>query len=81
MTSRVNMLNHISALPPYSPGHNPPEQVWDELREKFLANRLFKSLGTAVGAAMDGLRRIEVSPCSVARPTEVLDVENKHEML
>ncbi|MDR2697516.1 MAG: transposase [Holophagales bacterium] len=31
----------LAFLPPYSPELNPQEQVWDELREKSLANRLF----------------------------------------
>jgi hypothetical protein len=53
--------------PPYSPDLNPQEQVWDELREKSIANRLFKSLDAVVDAAVGGLRRIEASPGAVAR--------------
>jgi hypothetical protein len=48
---------------------NSQEQVWDELREKSLANRLFKSLDAVVDAAVEGLRRIEASPGAVARLT------------
>jgi len=31
-------------LPPYSPELNPAELLWDELREKYFANRLFDSM-------------------------------------
>jgi hypothetical protein len=55
--------------PPYSPEPDPQEQVWDGPREKSLANRLFKSLDAVVDAAVGGLRRIEASPCAVARLT------------
>jgi transposase len=60
----------LAFLPPYSPELNPQEQVWDELREKSLANRLFKSLDTVVDAAVEGLRRVEASPGAVARLTK-----------
>jgi transposase len=56
-------------LPPYSPELNPQEQVWDDLREKSLANRLFKSLDAVVDAAVEGLRRIKAPPGAVARLT------------
>jgi DDE superfamily endonuclease len=32
--------------PPYSPEINPVEHIWDDLREKHFANRLFPSLDT-----------------------------------
>jgi transposase len=56
-------------LPPYSPEPDPQEQVWDELREKSLANRVFRDMDAVVDAAVGGLRRIESSPCAVARLT------------
>jgi transposase len=31
-------------LPPYSPGLNPQEHLWDELREKYFHNKTFDSL-------------------------------------
>lgn len=31
-------------LPPYAPELNPVEHLWDELREKFFHNRVFKSI-------------------------------------
>lgn len=30
--------------PPYSPEVNPTEHLWDELREKYLHNRIFNSI-------------------------------------
>jgi transposase len=31
-------------LPPYAPQCNPVEHLWDELREKYFANKVFHSL-------------------------------------
>ena len=45
----------LEFLPPYCPDLNPEEQVWDELREKHFANRLFASLDAVVDAAKTGL--------------------------
>ena len=35
---------YLLKLPPYSPELNTIEQLWDEFGEKFLHNRVFKSL-------------------------------------
>lgn len=35
---------HLVHLPPYTPECNPVEHVWDEVREKGFANRLFQTL-------------------------------------
>jgi transposase len=35
---------YLLKLPPYAPELNPIEHIWDELREKFFHNRVFKSL-------------------------------------
>ncbi len=48
-------------LPPYSPELNPAERLWEELREKDFANRVFDSLGVAMAQAARGLRRLEQS--------------------
>lgn len=37
-----NML--LVTLPPYSPQLNPVEHIWDDMREKFFGNYVFKSL-------------------------------------
>ena len=49
----------LAFLPPYSPELNPQEQIWDELREKHLRNRLVDSLEAVIDAAADGLRALE----------------------
>jgi transposase len=49
-------------LPPYSPELNPAERLWEELREKDFANRVFDSLGAAMAQAIRGLKRLELSP-------------------
>ncbi len=49
-------------LPPYSPELNPAERLWEEIREKEFANRVFDSLGAAVAQAARGLKRLELMP-------------------
>lgn len=34
----------IFRLPPYSPELNPPEHIWDDMREKFFGNKAFNSM-------------------------------------
>lgn len=52
----------LAFLPPYSPDLNPQEQIWDELREKFFGNKLFKTLQAVVDTAIKGLRFLEQAP-------------------
>ena len=52
-------------LPPYSPELNPAERLWEELREKEFANKVFDSLGAALAQAAYGLRRLENSPAAL----------------
>jgi transposase len=59
----------LAFLPPYSPEVNPQEQIWDELREKFFGNKVFKSLQAVVDAAVEGLRYLETLPLSIANLT------------
>lgn len=56
-------------LPPYSPELNPAEHLWDELREKEFANRVFDSLGAAMAQAAKGLKRLEQHPAFVQSMT------------
>ncbi|MFW6152482.1 MAG: transposase [Verrucomicrobiota bacterium] len=39
-------------LPPYSPELNPVEHLWDEIREKRFANRVFDSMGAVIAQAL-----------------------------
>ena len=49
----------LGFLPPYSPDLNPQEQIWDELREKFFGNKIFKSLQEVIYTAVTGLCLLE----------------------
>jgi transposase len=49
-------------LSPYSPELNPAERLWDDIREKEFANRVFDSLGAAIAQAAIGLKRLEKAP-------------------
>ena len=51
----------LAYLPPYSPELNPEEQIWDELREKYFGNKLFKTLDAVMDTAAKGLQIMEKS--------------------
>jgi len=57
-------------LPPHSPELNPQEQVWDELREKFFGNMVFRSIDAVMDRLVEGLRCMESSPLAVASLTQ-----------
>lgn len=50
---------YLLKLPPYAPELNPIEHVWDELREKFFHNRVFKSLDALEGHLAMALNNLE----------------------
>ena len=52
-----NML--IAKLPPYSPELNPVENVWDDMREKFFGNCVFKSMDAVEAQAIEACRFYE----------------------
>ena len=56
-------------LPPYSPELNPAELLWDDLREKEFANRVFDSLPAATEQLRSGLRRLQRSPAALSSLT------------
>jgi transposase len=60
----------LAFLPPYSPELNPQEQIWDELREKYFCNRLFRSLQAVIDVAAEGLREMEQSPEAIKSLTQ-----------
>ncbi len=45
-------------LPPYSPELNPVEHLWDEIREKLFANRVFDSMGAVIAPGNAGAGRM-----------------------
>ena len=52
-------------LPPYSPELNPVEHLWDEIREKNFANRVFDSLGAVIAQFVRSLSRKEQEPAGL----------------
>ena len=67
---RIPPNMELAFLPPYSPELNPQEQIWDELREKYFGNKLFKSLQAVIDAVVQGLQHLEATPATVARLTK-----------
>jgi transposase len=59
----------IIFLPPYSPELNPVERLWEEIREKWFPNRVFKSLDAVESVLVDALHSLEQSPEKVASIT------------
>ncbi len=52
----------LIAQPASSPELNPVEHLWEELREKHLANRAFASLDEVIDKVCDGLNQLEADP-------------------
>jgi len=67
---RIPANMKLSFLPPYSPNLNPQELIWDELREKFFGNRLFKTLKAVIDKAVTGLQYIEREASAVKSLTQ-----------
>lgn len=56
-------------LPPYSPECNPVEHLWDEIREKWFANRLFRHLDGVEDTLVIALHTLEQETERVASIT------------
>ncbi len=48
--------------PPYSPEVNPTEHIWDEIREKYLHNRVFNSIKETMDRVCLGLNDLDNKP-------------------
>jgi transposase-like protein len=59
----------IIFLPPHSPELNPVEHLWDEIREKWFPNKVFKSLDAVENVLVDALYSLEQSPERIASIT------------
>ncbi len=55
--------------PPYSPELNPTEHLWDELREKYFGNEVFKSLDAVEDQLVKGLGELENDTTRIASIT------------
>ena len=53
----LNIPENIEVFPllPYTPKLNPIEMIWDEIREKFFKNELFKTLKDVTDRLSNGL--------------------------
>jgi hypothetical protein len=64
MTKRLKIPENIRLLaqPSHSPELNPVEHIWDDLREKAMPNKAFKSLDEVVQALCHRLRVLDDHP-------------------
>lgn len=53
---------HFILQPPYSPEVNPTEHLWEEIREKYLHNRVFNSLEDTMNRVCKGLNDLASKP-------------------
>lgn len=49
----------ILELPPYSPKLNPQENIWDEMREKWFSNRVFRDMDAVEERMIEALLSFE----------------------
>jgi len=56
---------HFIVQPPYSPEVNPTEHIWDEIREKYMGNKVFASIHETMDKVCKGIK----------------DLSSKHEYL
>ena len=59
----------LLSLPPWSPQLNPVEHVWDEVREKWFANRVFASLNAVEEQLLTALKILEEDSARLASLT------------
>jgi hypothetical protein len=52
----------LISQPAYSPEVNPVEHLWEELREKYLSNRVFSSLDLLIEVLCRGLNELTDDP-------------------
>ena len=60
LTVPDNMM--IETLPPYCPELNPAEHIWDEIREKFFVNLVFKSMAAVEDKLVEAVLYMENNP-------------------
>lgn len=64
-TPRVLKHMRLVFLPPYSPELNPVEPLWDHIREKYFADRLFSTLDAVEQRRRTAFADLEASPTLV----------------
>jgi transposase len=66
---QVPANRRLIPLPPGSPPLHPVEQVWDEVREKWFANRVFASMDAVEEQLLTALKTLEGEMARVASLT------------
>ena len=68
---RLNIPDNITLqwLPPYSPELNPVELLWDDIREKWFSNRVFKTLNAVELQLLKALQHYLSSPSELSSLT------------
>jgi transposase len=66
---QVPATMYLLFLPPWSPPLNPVEHLWDEIREKWLANRVFHSMSGVEEPRLTALKTWEEDSTRVASLT------------
>jgi transposase len=66
---QVPANRRLIPLPPWSPQLNPVEHLWDEVREKWFANRVFASLSAVEEQLIMALKTLEEDTPRVASVT------------
>jgi len=71
---KLKVPDNISLLPlpPYSPELNPVENIWQYLRQNYLANRVFNTYTTIVDACCDAWNAL------VAQPAKITSIATRH---
>ena len=49
----------LVSLPPYSPQLNPIENIWEEIREKWFSNKVFRDLDSVIDTLTEALLSLE----------------------
>jgi transposase len=64
---KLNIPDNISLLPlpPYSPELNPVENIWQFLRQNYLANRVFDTYTAIVDACCDAWNALIAAPHTI----------------
>lgn len=55
----------LLALPPYSPELNPVENIWQFLRQNYLANRVFDTYAAIVDACCEAWNALVADPARI----------------
>jgi hypothetical protein len=67
-SKKLNCFNNIRLLPlpPASPELNPVEQLWQHLRDRFLANRCFEDMADIVNACCEAWNTFVQEPNAIS---------------